>query len=259
MKDLRIVVPAHDEESSIGELLERIRETCPDAEIVVVDDGSKDNTATIAKGKGAKVISKPTSYGYGRALKTGFNDDFGPDSDIKYFAFLDADGTYLPEKLPELYNLCKEGGSDIAVGSRLIGKNEGMSLMRKFGNKLFAFLTSMYTGRKVTDTGSGLRVFKASLLRQLQSFPDGLSLTPAMTINALFEGLAYTEIPIEYHKRTGKSKLSNLKDGYRFLRAIMYATRHYRPALFFCTLGMPFLLVEQFLRIVSALRRSRVG
>ncbi|MDI6811446.1 MAG: glycosyltransferase family 2 protein [archaeon] len=150
MKDLRIVIPARDEEASIGEVIDRTREACKDAEIIVVDDCSKDKTAAIARERNVKVISNPINYGYGKSLKIGF--DWNND-EVGYFAFLDADNTYPPEKIPELYRLCKENGVDVAVGSRFLGENKGMPVIRKLGNRFFAFTVSIYTGKRITDAG----------------------------------------------------------------------------------------------------------
>lgn len=261
MKDLRIVIPAYNEESSIEKVIKRVREACPDAEVLVVDDGSKDKTAEIARDNSVKVISNPTNLGYGAALKAGFRYSAKSDSYVKYLAFMDADGTYPPENIPELYDLCQQKGYDVAVGSRFLGKNTVMPWMRKIGNKIFAILLSCYSGRRTTDTSTGLRVFNARLLPMVETLPDGLHFGTAMTTIALFEGLSYMEIPIEYCMRVGKSKLSNLKDGYRFLGVIMNTTRRHRPLLFFLTLGIPFRLVEAILSIYRAvsvwLRRKR--
>lgn len=248
--ELRIVIPAYNEESSVGEVIDGTREACKDAEIIVVDDGSKDNTAAIAKRRKVKVISNPTNYGYGKALKIGFNSktDY-----IKYFAFLDADNTYPPEKIPELYNLCKgkENGIDIAVGSRFLGDNTGMPVIRKLGNKFFALIVSIYTGKKITDAGSGMRVFKASLLSEFMDLPDGLSFTPGMTVKALHKGMNYHEIPIEYNERAGESKLSAIKDGYRFFNVISNTVKNHRPILFFSTIGIPLFVGGVLLGIYS--------
>lgn len=254
MKDLRIVIPAYNEESSIGEVIDRVRKACPKAEVVVVDDGSKDRTAEIARSNGVKVISNPTNYGKGGATKVGFK--YNLHSGIKYLAFIDADNTYPPESLPELYRLCKEEHMEVAVASRFLGKNEGMPRMRKIGNKIFAILLSCYSGKQTTDTSTGLRVFSARLLPMVEPLPDGLDFDTAMTTIALFKGLSYTEIPIEYHQRAGESKLNNLKDGYRFLKVIMNTTRQHRPLLFYCTIGIPFMLAEAILRIYTALQRG---
>jgi glycosyltransferase involved in cell wall biosynthesis len=235
--ELRIVIPAYNEESSVGEVIDRAKKACRDAEIIVVDDGSTDNTAAIARQRNVKVISNQTNYGYGRALKIGFNYK---TEYIKYFAFLDADNTYPPEKIPELYNLCKEKEIDIVVGSRFLGENKGMPVIRKIGNWFFALIVSLYTGKTITDAGSGMRVFKASLLPEFLDLPDGLSFTPGMTAMVLHIGRNYQEIPIEYHERAGESKLSALKDGYRFFTVILNTVKNHRPIAFFGTIGIPF-------------------
>lgn len=125
MKDLRIVIPAYNQEESIAEVISRVKKACPEAEVIVVDDGSKDRTAQITRDNGVKVISNSTNLGYGRSLTVGFSYNSGHDYQIMYLAFLDADGTYPVEKIPKLYSLCKARGHDIAVGSLFLGKNEG--------------------------------------------------------------------------------------------------------------------------------------
>lgn len=252
MKDLRIVIPALDEESGIGEVIDRVTKACPAAELVVVDDGSRDKTAAIAREKGVEVVSNATNCGKGGATKVGFTHNL--HNGVSYLAFIDADNTYPPESLPELYRLCKQEHIELAVASRFLGRNDGMPQMRKIGNKIFAILLSFYSGKRTTDTSTGLRVFSARLLPMVDPLPDGLDFDTAMTTIALFQGLTYAEIPIDYCERSGESKLSNLTDGYRFLKVIMNATRQHRPLLFYCTLGIPFLLVESLIRVFSAVR-----
>jgi len=252
MKDLRIVIPAYNEELTLGKVIDHVKKTCPEAEVVVVDDGSKDRTAQVARTDDVKVISNPTNYGKGGATKVGFR--YESNNGIDYLAFIDADGTYPPESLPELYRLCKEEHIEVAVGSRFLGRNDGMPRMRKLGNRIFAILLSFYSGRRTTDTSTGLRVLNARLLPMIEPLPDGLDFDTAMTTIALFEGLGYAEIPIDYYERRGQSKLSNLKDGYRFLRVIMNATRRHKPLWFFFTLGIPYMFVELLLKLYSAVK-----
>jgi glycosyltransferase involved in cell wall biosynthesis len=138
MKDLRIVIPAYNEEAGIGDVITRIIKICPEAELIIVNDCSTDKTAQIARDCGAQVIDNPINLNYAGALKVGFSQKATLERIIKYIAFLDADGTYPPEKIPELYNLCKIGNYDIVVGSRLLGHNVGMPIIRRVGNKVFA-------------------------------------------------------------------------------------------------------------------------
>ena len=247
MKDLRIVIPAHNEESSIAVVLQRIKGTCPEAEIVVVDDASTDRTAEIVKGLNINIVSNPEKCGKGGATKVGFTHNL--HEGIKYLAFIDADNTYPPERFPELYRLCKEQHIDLVVGSRFLGKNEGMPWIRKIGNKIFAVMLSFYSGRKTTDTSTGMRILNTSLLEGVNPLANGLDFDTAMTTWVLFSDLTYAEVPIDYFERSGRSKLNSIKDGYRFLKVIMNATRKYRPLLFYCTLGLPFMVLEYVVKI----------
>jgi len=246
LKDLRIVIPALNEEKSIADVIDHVRSACPEAEIIVVDDCSKDDTARIAEDKGVIVIRNPKNLGKGGATKAGFKYD--GRKDIKYLAFIDSDKTYPADKLPQLYQLCKENNLDMVVGSRLLQKNDCMPKIRRFGNWLFAVMLSFYSGRKTTDTSTGIRVLNTRMLGITDPLPNGLDFDTAMTTIVLFKGLSYAEVPIDYFYRAGKSKLNNFKDGYRFLKAIMTTTRQYRPTLFYCTLGIPFLLTELILK-----------
>ena len=249
MKDLRIVIPAYNEEAGIAETIDRVKKACPESEIIVVDDASKDTTLQIARRKGGEVISNGTNRGKGGATKVGLNANTGRS--ITYLAFIDADSTYPPESIPKLYQLCKEEGFQIAIGSRFLCKNRGMPIIRKIGNRIFAIMLSFYSGKHTTDTSTGLRVFNIALLPLLEHTPDGLDFDTAMTAAVLFEDIKYAEIPIEYYARVGNSKLNSLRDGYRFLRVIMNATRKYRPFLFYLTLGIPFLLLQFIIKRIK--------
>jgi len=252
MIDLGIVVPAYDEEEGIGEVIDRIKASCLGAHLLIIDDHSKDKTASIAAKKGVEVISNPANLGYGGSLKLGYHYlTTRPHNAIAYLASLDADGTYPPERIRDLYNICKEKDSDMVVGSRFLKKNKGMPLIRGIGNRIFAGLLSFYSGNKVTDVATGLRIFKAQFVPMLLPLPNGLDFVTALTTVAIFEGLTYKEIPINYYKRAGRSKLNSLKDGYRFLRIIMNASRKYKPMLFFVTLGIPFLIIDSLIEFFS--------
>jgi glycosyltransferase involved in cell wall biosynthesis len=248
LKDLRIVIPAYNEEKSIADVIDQVSNACPEAEIIVVDDCSKDDTARIAGQKDVAVVRNPKNLGKGGATKAGFR--YRGRDEINYLAFIDSDRTYPAYSFPQLYILCKDKNVDMVVGSRLLKKNECMPKVRRFGNRLFAFMLSFYSGRKTTDTSTGMRVLNKRMLSLTDSLPDGLDFDTAMTTTVLFKGFSYAEVPIDYFYRAGKSKLSNFKDGYRFLRAIMVATKKYRPFLFYCTLGLPFMLIEYIVKII---------
>ncbi len=141
MSSLSIVIPALDEADGIADIVSRVLGTrsdlaaagVPRLELIVVDDGSTDDTAAIAEGiAGVTVIRHPVNQGYGAAIKTGFRAATG-----ELLAFLDADGTYPPEAFPELCRSLAETGADIVVGSRMSGAASGMPLVRRLGNSFF--------------------------------------------------------------------------------------------------------------------------
>ena len=223
MKDLRVVIPAYNEEKGLGLTIDGLRKACPEAEVLVVNDGSTDNTARIAKERRVILVDCATNSGYGHALKVGFAHDTGRK--VSYLAFLDGDNTYPSGRLPEMYAAAKEHGFDLVIGSRLHGKSNRMGFTRRIGNTIFAYLVLLSTRRFVSDTASGLRVFRAELAGDFQDLPNGLEFTPAMTTRALLRRYTYMEFPIEYSDRIGESKLRVFKDGFRFLKAIMNEAR----------------------------------
>ncbi len=241
-----VVIPAYNEESALGPILDRtlgMEAALRDAlgpgglDVIVVDDGSRDGTAAVARRYPAvRLIQHPVNHGYGRALKTGFEAAQGA-----YVAFLDADGTYPPEELPRLCQALRDGQADIVIGSRLGGAVSRMPFRRWVGNSAFARLLSWLVGQRVTDTASGMRVFRREVLSTLLPLPDGLHLTPAMSARAYHEGLKIIEVPIPYDERVGRSKLHVLKDGFRFLNIIVRTATLYNPLKLFGVAGMAML------------------
>jgi glycosyltransferase involved in cell wall biosynthesis len=250
---LSVVIPALNEEHSIGDTARRaagvdrtrLGAAGIDAlEIVVVDDGSTDRTAdeVRALGDGAVVlVSHPENRGYGAALKTGFAAAHG---DI--VGFLDADGTCAPEVLPDLVRPLTRGDADIVVGMRLTPESK-MPVVRRIGNRFFAWLLQFLSGVRVTDSASGMRVFTRHALDVLMPLPDGLHFTPAMSAKAVHEGLRIFEIPIPYAERAGRSKLSVVKDGFRFLNIILNTVLFYNPIKIFGWIAAFFLFIAALL------------
>ncbi len=233
MPSLSIVIPAYNEEGGIADISNRVlavRESLRQVnvelkELLVVDDGSKDRTAEIVRGiAGATLIKHTKNRGYGGALKTGFNAAQGD-----LIGFLDADGTYPPEYFPQLCISAMQG-ADLVIGSRMAGAESHMPPTRRLGNFLFANLLTFISNRRVTDSASGMRVFKREALPRMYPLPNGLNLTPVMSTRALHENLTVTEVPIPYSERVGRSKLSVIKDGVRFLNSIVWTALSYNPA-----------------------------
>ncbi len=247
---LTIVIPALNEEESIGMTIERCLEAragiasaagLDEVEIIVVSDGSCDRTAEIARGYAeVRVIEFPENQGYGAAIKAGWQAGRGT-----LLGFLDADGTCDPRYFEELCAAAGSGQADVALGSRM-GRDSQMPRIRRLGNRIYAVLLGFLCGRHITDTASGMRVVRRDVLDDLYPLPDGLHFTPAMSSRALLNHLRVVEIPMRYEERIGTSKLNVLKDGVRFVKAILEGVLCYRPERIF-------LLVFAFCLVTMAL------
>ena len=255
MRILSVVIPAYNEEDGIAPILERVLKVkdavqkspgaIEDVEVIVVNDASQDRTCDIASSyPDVTVITHSQNKGYGGALKTGFAAAKG-----EWIGFLDADGTYPPEEFPALCEAMVSQNADMVIGSRMTGAKSGMPIRRYIGNKFFAYLLSWIVGSAITDTASGQRVFKRTILPQLLPLPDGLHLTPAMSTAALHEGLNIIEVPIRYDNRVGRSKLHIVSDGFRFLNIIIRTARLYNPLKFFGVVGLALLAIGCFLSV----------
>ncbi len=248
---LTIVIPALNEEDAIGDTVQRcldarahIIETSgvEEIEIIVVSDGSTDRTEEIARSfDEVAVLVFVENRGYGAAIKEGFGHGTGD-----LVSFLDADGTCDPLFFADLCRAVDEQDADLVLGSRM-GKDSEMPRIRMIGNTIFAWILGLLSRKRVDDTASGMRVIRRSALPNLYPLPDGLHFTPAMSARALLEGrLNLVELPMTYSERVGRSKLSVLKDGMRFLTSIVQAAIAYRPA-------RPLLLASAVLGVLSVL------
>ncbi|MGH2537030.1 MAG: glycosyltransferase family 2 protein [Candidatus Promineifilaceae bacterium] len=258
MTTLSVVIPAYNEEQGIADISRRVlavrddlrRVGVEEMELLVVDDGSSDRTAAIAQDiQGVRLIQHPTNRGYGAALKTGFSQAKG-----ELIGFLDADGTYPPEYFPHLCRVALDDG-ELIVGSRMAGANSRMPLSRRVGNLFFAQLLSLVGRQAVSDSASGMRVFRREILARIYPLPDGLNLTPVMSTRAIHEGLKMSEVPIPYAERLGRSKLSVVKDGSVFLHSIVWTALTYNPVRILGLLGLGGLGLAGFILLGLALLR----
>jgi glycosyltransferase involved in cell wall biosynthesis len=231
---LSVVIPALNEEDGIADIAGRVLATkdglaavgVSNLEVIVVDDGSLDGTARIVESlPGVELVRHPVNQGYGSAIKTGFGRATG-----ELLAFLDADSTYPPEQFAKLCDAIIRDGADVAIGSRRAGEKSGMPPVRRLGNLIWSSLLTVIGNSTVQDPASGMRVLRRSCLKQLYPLPDGLNFTPVMSTRSLHEGLKVAEIPIPYHERSGRSKLSVVRDGTRFLQTIIWTALQYNPA-----------------------------
>ncbi len=241
MTALSVVIPAYNEEDGIAEIVQRVLAVrgplkevgVEELELLVVDDCSTDRTAQIAESiDGVTLVRHPENRGYGAALKTGFYEATGD-----LIGFLDADGTYPPEHFPRLCELTMNG-AELVIGSRMAGEKSEMPLTRRIGNLFFAGLLSIVGRQRVSDSASGMRVFKRDILDRIYPLPDGLNLTPVMSTRAIHEGIRMAEVAIPYSERLGRSKLSVVRDGSIFLHSILWTVMAYNPVRILGMVGL---------------------
>jgi hypothetical protein len=177
-------------------------------------------------------VRHPVNRGYGAALKSGFKAAEG-----QLLAFLDADGTYPPEHFPQLCTAILQG-ADVVVGSRRSGASSEMPVVRRLGNFIWSNLLTVIAGQKVADPASGMRVFRREALDKIYPLPDGLNFTPVMSTRTAHENLQVRELPIPYKERLGRSKLSVVRDGMRFLQTILWTALNYNPVRILGGLGL---------------------
>ncbi|MFX1518886.1 MAG: glycosyltransferase family 2 protein [Promethearchaeota archaeon] len=212
---LTILIPAYNEAHSIKEVIRRIKalNLGYDYEILVVDDGSTDQTSEIIKKiDDVHLITHEVNKGKGAALKTGFE---AANGDIVIIQ--DADMEYLPKEIPKLIAPLIEGTADVVYGSRFKGTLYGMTFSHALGNLGLTLATSLLFGTKVTDMMTGYKVFQKYVLKNINIKADRFEVEPDITGRILQNGYRLIELPIEYHKRKkGKAKISKL-DGVRSL------------------------------------------
>ena len=223
---LSIVIPAKNEEGAIGAVVANACEHYPDAEVIVVNVGSDDNTAEAAAKAGAKVVSHPESLGNGAAVKSGARAATG---DI--IAFMDGDGQHTASELAPLIKRLDEG-FEMAIGARDTGSHANVG--RLFANGLYNGIASIMSGRKILDLTSGFRVARAEKFKQfLYLLPNGFSYPTTITMAFLRSGYAIKFEPISAAKRVGKSHIRPIRDGVRFLIIIFKIATLYSPLKIF--------------------------
>jgi glycosyltransferase involved in cell wall biosynthesis len=223
---LSIVLPAKNESSSLKILLPQLKLIATDAEILVINDGSTDDTAKVANEAGAKVITHPYSQGNGAAIKTGARNATG---DI--IIFMDADGQHDPDDIPALLNKLDEG-YDMVVGAR--SASTQASQFRRFANSFYNRLATFMTGYKIEDLTCGFRAVRAVKFRKfIYLLPNGFSYPTTSTMAFFRSGFPVAYIPIHAGKREGKSHINLMKDGIRFFIIILKVGALFSPMRLF--------------------------
>ncbi len=231
-----IILPAKNEAEALTSLLPRLRQLHPQAEIIVVDDGSTDDTRKICADSRVTCLHSPYSMGNGAAIKRGARAASG---DI--LVFMDGDGQHDPEDIARLITRLEEG-YDMVVGARAWQSQAGIG--RGLANLFYNWFASRITGQKIADLTSGFRASRADRFREfLHLLPNGFSYPTTSTIAFFRSAYAVAYEPIEAAKRIGKSHIRPVRDGLRFLLIIFKVTTLYSPLKLFAPTGVIFFLL----------------
>ncbi|MBN3039697.1 MAG: glycosyltransferase family 2 protein [Candidatus Omnitrophica bacterium] len=256
MKGLSIVVPCYNEEKSVVKTIEDLTSTISklriNFEIIAVDDHSSDKSLELLQDcKGPlSIISNDIQLGYGGALKRGI-------AKAKHDAVLiiDADGTYSCDSIPQLIQTFEKEGLDMVVGSRT-KKDSQISRSRKFGKWFIVKLATYLSGRHIPDLNSGLRIMKKEVIDKfIHILPNGFSFTTTITLAMLTNNHFVKYIPIDYLKRTGRSKIRPFKDTSNFFLLVARTIMYFDPLKIFLPLsavlffvGLILILIRIFVR-----------
>jgi len=233
-----VVIPCYNEERFIGSVVLKMQRH--PVKVIVVDDGSTDDTAAVAESAGVTVIRQAVNSGKGAALNTGIKYARQLNPDV--IAVIDADGQNLPEELPHVVAPILCGNADIVIGSRYLDNKSDVPLHRIWGHWLFNLIGKSVSGVSVTDSQSGYRAFSRKAYQQIDFQSKSFSVESEMQFMAHENHLRVVEVPIVI-RYTDKPKRSPVSQGIIVLNGILQLTGQYRPLLFFGVPGTLMLLL----------------
>jgi glycosyltransferase involved in cell wall biosynthesis len=254
MENLSIVIPVFNEENGLPNTIaffENLIKNNPEIEVIFVDDGSTDKSAKILSSSektGIKIIRHNKNKGYGASLKSGLNR-----AKYEYFCITDADGSYPNEEIPLLFERLLKEEAAMVVGRRT-GKAVDPGLFRKFSKFALRKLAEYLSRETIADFNSGLRIAKKSLvLGALGYLPDGFSFTTTLTLFLLSTSQPIIYVPIDYHKRQGRSKIRPIRDTLNFIQLIIRTIMFFNPLRVFLPLSLIFMALSFLVLLVSYL------
>jgi glycosyltransferase involved in cell wall biosynthesis len=246
-----VVIPAYNEELGIEGVVREIRGLPGRVELIVVDDGSLDATAQKAVAAGARVIRHRVNRGYGAALKTGILA-----AAEEAVVITDADGTYPNDRIPELIALLEE--NDMVVGARTGGKVE-IPWARRPAKWFLNQLANYLSEARIPDLNSGLRAFRRSEVQRFFGIlPSGFSFTTTITLAMHVNDCVVAYVPVDYHKRHGRSKIRPFQDTLGFLALIVRTVLYFRPLKIFLPIAGFLLLLAIAIFAYSALFTDKI-
>ena len=225
-KAISIIIPALNEEGAIGETIKKIQDVFASTkrrfEVIVVDDGSTDDTGKKAEEAGARVIRHPINTGYGSALLSGI-----ASARYELIGMIDGDGSYQPE---DFHKLLEFGDDfDMVIGART-GVHYRGSFLKTPAREAFHWLAQYITGEKIPDVNSGMRVFKKEAIAKIEHIIcRGFSFSTTLTLNLLSGGSFVKFVPISYHKRVGRSHVRYLRDTLRAGQIMVETLIYFNP------------------------------
>ena len=230
-----IVIPAYNEEEGITDVITQLKELSKNYEILVVDDGSTDNTYKLAAETSVKVIRHPYNKGYGAALKTGIRN---AEADI--VLFMDADGQHKPSDIKKLIQYI--GEYDMVVGART--KKSKISLLRRPGKKILSITANYLAGMKIPDLNSGFRALKKGVAMEfMHILPNTFSFSTTITLALITSGYSVKYVPIEAPERVGTSKIKPFRDGFRFVLMIIRTITLFNPLKVFIPISISLFII----------------
>lgn len=256
LKKVVVFIPAYDEEVTIGNVIQKIGEHYADTEkkgyqidVIVVNDGSTDKTVEIARKLGVKrIVTHPKNMGLGAATRSGMQTAFEMGADIA--VKIDADFQHDPEDIEKVIMPIINDEADAVFGSRFTGKiNYAMPLYRKMGNAFFSFITSLFTGMKITDGQTGLMAFGRRYLKVFEMYSD-YNETQQLIIDSWRKKMRVIEVPVIFHKRIAGDSFISLKYPFHVIPNLIRLFIHSFPLKIFLPLGMFFILTGLILAYI---------
>lgn len=249
--DITIIIPAYNEEKGIGNVISQLKKLNGDYQLLVVDDGSTDNTFDILKKSGVGVVHHKCNKGYGAALKTGLRN-----AQTSVVLFIDADGQHNTDDIERIAEHIDE--YDMVVGART--KKSTVSLLRRPGKKILSITANYLSGHHIPDLNSGFRAIKKDKAMEfMHILPNTFSFTTTITLAFLKSGYDVKYVPIQTIDRVGTSKIKPFRDGFRFIMLIVRTIALFDPLKVFLPISIMLFIAGMLYGIYTILTTLNIS